>query len=171
MLGLAPPAPHFLPAGLVQWAQFAQRTPHFGQPKRLTGRRLQGVKYERLVQSMLDKLWGYTYLPLPWLRFEGSSGVHWCQPDGILFNLELGVLTIVEVKYQHTTDAWWQMRKLYEPVLRKLFPEELWEIKVLEVVKWFDPDVRWPEPIRMLSNPGLAQHLEPGVTGVHIWKP
>lgn len=113
----------------------------------------------------------YSYLPNPWIKFEGQAGIKWCQPDGLLFDLEAGLLTIVEVKYQHTTDAWWQLRELYEPVVRKLFPQKLWRIVVLEYVKWFDPSVPWPEDIQMVAQLAHVSKLQDKQTGIHIWKP
>lgn len=120
---------------------------------------------------MLEDNFGDSYVPSPWLNFLGSRGVHWCQPDGLLFDIQRGVIAIVEIKYQHTTDAWWQLRRLYEPVLSALFPPSLWRFTVVEIVKWYDPQVPWPEPIRMLPQVSEGFALSPRQTGVHIWKP
>jgi hypothetical protein len=45
-----------------------------------------------------------TTLPSPWFYFKavGSEKVRWCQPDGLLFDFQSGLITIVEVKLQHT---------------------------------------------------------------------
>lgn len=167
-----PPAPtRFIPANNVLWAKLSNPPGFATLPQRRSGRRLQGIKYEKLVQDMLRTQYGDSYLDSPWLQFQADSGIKWCQPDGVLIDFEAGALTLIEVKYQHTTDAWWQMRRLYEPVLRTLFPPHLWSISCLEVVKWYDPSVLFPEPTRLVSSISSAQHLPHGTTGIHIWKP
>lgn len=113
---------------------------------------------------MLAERFGEAYHPSPWVRFIDDSGQHWCQPDGLL-KLPHG-LVIVEFKYQHTVDAWAQLRMLYEPVVRVLYPEV--PLAVLEIVKWFDCAVKFPEPVKLVKD--VAAHLTPEF-GVHIWKP
>ena len=113
---------------------------------------------------MLLAQFGGDYLPSPWVRFTDAAGSHWCQPDGVL-TLPQGKV-IVEVKYQHTTEAWYQLRLLYEPVLRCLYPDT--PLSVIEVVKWYDCAIVFPEPARLIKN--LALH-QGGEFGVHIWKP
>jgi hypothetical protein len=110
------------------------------------------------------------YLDGPWLYFqeEGDRPPRWCQPDGLIIDVQTGRLTIVEVKYQHTGDAWWQLTQLYRPVLEKLFPKRLWAMQVVEVVKWYDASVLFPERVALLEIPN--EPLRSGF-GVHIWKP
>lgn len=107
------------------------------------------------------------YLPSPWLRFFADGKWRWCQPDGVLFVPGAGRIVIVEIKYQHTPDAWWQVRHLYQPVLEHIFPPSLWEYEVCEVVKWFDPHVAFPERV-VLANEVDMLHKD---FKVHIWKP
>lgn len=149
-----PPPSKFVPAGNVLAARLSPTPPPFIRKKRYTGRRAEGVRYERKVHSALLELLPDTYVPSPWLHFlaEGEERWRWCQPDGLIVNAERGIITCVEVKYSHTADAWWQIRKLYLPVLAALFPADLWELQAVEVVKWFDPAVRFPEAIEMASE-------------------
>jgi len=168
---LPPPPARFTPAIDIRWADFSPSTPHFKAKRKPTGRRLQGIKYEAEVQQYLMRMFPHSYLPSPWLRFGSADGMKFCQADGLLVNLEAGILTIVEVKYQHTTDAWWQLRRLYQPVLAEMFPSTLWQIRVLEIVKWYDPHVEWPEPITKIADLHTAHLVEAGTTGIHIWKP
>lgn len=169
---LLPPAPKsFKAPGRIQWARFALTPPKFFRVRRFSGRRLAGLKYEQKAQDMLSERFPEQYVPGPWLYFLNDSGAHWCQPDGILIDVKAGVIVIVEMKYQHTTDAWWQMRELYQKVLMSIFPESLWTFKVLEVVKWYDPAVRWPERICLLAKPEAAFSIPSTSTGVHIWTP
>lgn len=116
------------------------------------------------MQARLKSEYGQRYLASPWLRFTDEAGQHWCQPDGLL-HTPTGVI-IIEVKYQHTVDAYNQLRLLYEPVVSVLIPES--RLSVLEVVKWYDCDLVFPEPARLIRN--IDEHSGHEF-GVHIWKP
>lgn len=135
--------------------------------KRYSGRRLAGIQYERKVHTYLDSLYGERYIPSPWLRFFSDGKWRWCQPDGLLLDFSRGILTVVEVKYQHTSDAWWQVRHLYMPVLKEIFPETLWSFEACEVVKWYDPATSFPEKVVLAQEPGLHHPA----FKIHIWRP
>jgi len=160
-----PPPANFHPAQNILHAEFTT-TPVLRR-KRYTGRRLQGVKYEAKMHEYLDLLYGEMYLPSPWIKFFGSGKWRWCQPDGLLFIPEAGRIVIVECKYQHTTDAWWQTRHLYGPVLAHMFPANLWKFEVCEVVKWYDPAVQFPERVVLAGE----VHMVHENFKVHIFKP
>ena len=131
------------------------------------GKRAEGVRYESKVQEHLCDFYGDAYLPGPWLQFYDPDQ-RICQPDGILFDFERGVITLIEIKLRHCTDAYWQLRKLYQPVLRGMFPASLWDIRCIEIVRWYDPCVVWPERHIMRENVCGAVS---GVIGVHIYNP
>ena len=82
-------------------ARLALNPPPFIHQRRYTGRRAQGVAYERKVQQLLLDNYPDTYVPSPWLCFqsEGSNKWRWCQPDGLLVDIDAGIITCVEVKY------------------------------------------------------------------------
>ena len=161
-----PPAPSsFRPAGRVLSADFSS-SPVLRR-RRYTGRRLEGVRYERKVQEYLQDMYGDRYIPSPWLRFFAEGAWRWCQPDGILLAPERGRLCIVEVKYQFTSDAWWQVRHLYQPLLEAMFPRELWTMEACQVVKWYDPATVFPEPTVLSHEVGMPHSS----FKVHIWKP
>lgn len=127
------------------------------------------MRYERLVQNYLSEVFREEYIASPWLHFlaEGSSKWRWCQPDGLLIDIERGIITCVEVKYAHTPNAWWQVRQLYLPVLERIFPKTLWELQVCEVVKWFDSAVEFPEPLKLVASIGVPSSK----FKVHICRP
>lgn len=160
-----PPPEAFRPAGRVLSASFA-RPPALRQ-RRYTGRRLEGIRYEKKVHAYLELLHGDFYIPSPWLRFFSDGKWRWCQPDGLLFDFQRGVITIVEVKYQHTSDAWWQVRELYAPVLRAIFPERLWAFEACEVVKWYDPETKFPERTVLAQDVGMKHPA----FKIHIYHP
>ena len=168
---ICPPPKRFKPAGELLWAEFSPTAPDFSKKKRRTGRRRQGMLYEKKGHGHLTDLYGERYVPSPWLRFTDtiSDRARWCQPDGLLIEPERGVITLVEFKYQHTSDAWWQLRQLYEPVVGFLFPHDRWELRVCEVVKWYDPATLFPERVRMIPEIHSLQSSKE--FGVHIWKP
>lgn len=111
----------------------------------------------------------YNYLPAPWVKFRDASGFRWCQPDGLLLNIEDGTCRIVEVKYQHTADAWWQLTQLYLPVLEVLFSPLRWTHSCLEIVKWYDPVTSFPGKVVFAKS--VQDTIPKGYTGVHIFNP
>lgn len=119
------------------------------------------------MQAHLETEFGGYYLPSPWFRFRssGARSDRWCQPDGLLFQPLERILTIVEVKLQHTSDAWWQTNQLYAPVVARVFPPDLWTYNIVEVVKWFDPSVYFPWAFRRCAHLSL---LPVNTFGVHI---
>lgn len=152
----ASPPRNFKPAGVIEWVQHSPSAPGFVKPTaRRRGRRAAGERYERKVQKELDIDFGAHYVRSPWFKFRevGASRTRWCQPDGLLFQPAYSTITIVEIKLQHTSDAWWQVRELYYPVVVSAFPSSLWEYNFCEIVRWYDPNVSFPEPVR------LAPHL------------
>lgn len=128
-----------------------------------------GIKYEEKVQQHLLSSFEDFYLPSPWLHFreEGEEQFRWCQPDGLLIDALKGVIHIIEIKYSHTSDAWWQVKKLYLPVLSKIFPKEIWRFECGEVVKWYDPDIFFPESVQLVNSPMKSSNA----FKVHIFNP
>jgi hypothetical protein len=148
----------------VSEAVYSPLPPPFLRKTKPRGRKRQGVKYELFAQAMMAERFGGAYRPSPWIRFTDETGRHWCQPDGLLETPH--GLVIVEFKYQHTVDAWQQLRLLYEPVVEVLHPGR--PVAVLEVVKWYDCAVEFPEPVRLVAD--ITEHKGTQF-GVHIWKP
>lgn len=145
-------------------ARYSPTPPPFLRATKPRGRKRQGVKYEASGQAMLAARFGEKYVAAPWIRFHDERGQHWCQPDGLLHTAS-GIV-IVEFKYQHTIDAWQQLRLLYEPVIAFLHRGA--PIAVLEIVKWYDCAVEFPEPVKLVKDIGEHTGRE---FGVHIWKP
>lgn len=161
-----PQAPaDFRPAGHVTGAVLCD--PPAIRRQKYTGKKALGVKYEKQVQAYLLDLYGDRYLESPWFRFWVEGRPRWCQPDGLLFDFSAGRITIIEVKYQHTLKAWYQIKKLYLPVLQTLFPSHLWRFNYCEIVRWYDPNTVFPEPVLLTHDIAqVSQSFQ-----VHIWKP
>ena len=125
-----------------------------------------GIRYERRVHTRLLDAWGFgNYFPSQWFVFGDGERAHYFQPDGILLLANPNRIAIVEVKYQHTPDAFWQLEHFYLPLLRCFFRRASRPLVTVEVCKWYDPAVPFPRSVRMVEDLG---HLRPGDFNVHI---
>ena len=146
----------------------------FGRtPDRLKGTRAQrtGKRYERKALAYLGKTLGKAFEASPWFRFEDSTrSIRWCQPDGLLRTKEAAF--IFEVKYSFSSAAWWQLRKLYEPVVSKAFGLP---VQCIVVCKSFDSAVPFPEDYRLMPHThspcSLLEVPEWDRTRVFVWRP
>ena len=166
----AAPPRNFKPAGIVEWVEHSTSPPPFIKPTKRRGRRAAGERYERKIQAELELNYEEYYVSGPWFIFGelGTERTRWCQPDGLLFQPLYSTITIIEIKLQHTSDAWWQVKQLYHPVVARAFPPDLWRYNFCEIVKWHDPEVEFPEGYRLVPDP-LALGI--GQFGCHIMKP
>lgn len=159
----------------MDWARFCWAGPwgEGGDPRPPSGAKAAGLAYERKVHRRFLTSFaggasdGPLYCPAQWIEFRanGSPRHRWAQPDGLLVHVNLGLVVIVEAKLKHTIRSWWWTRKLYDPLLRRLFPPG-WSFAWLEVCRYFEPGVEWPEPLRMVKDPAS---LREGQFGCHIW--
>ncbi len=142
------------------------KTPEWAKKRKATrGRKRQGILYERKVHSYLQDIYKEVYFPSPWICYIEHGALHYCQPDGLIFDLRAGECTVVEVKYSHTLNAWDQLELLYVPVIKHLLPD--WQLSTLEIVKWYDPRVIPPNGVKLCKEPrGIL-----GAFGVHIYNP
>lgn len=161
-----PPPRGFREPWAIAWALPSASPPTAHRPKP-TGLRAKGISYEQNAHRYLAKRFGKRYLPSPWFSFSCAGERRWCQPDGLLIDLQGGKITVIEIKYQHTPDAWWQLTKLYLPVLSAAFGSQ-WRFSRCEVVKWFDKSVEFPESPVLTHS---IENISPSEFGIHIWKP
>lgn len=150
-------------AGRVGAACMASRPPLFAHTDRgTTDAQKKGLAYERKVHQQLTERFPVTYKASPWIRYRcHEGGWKYCQPDGLLHLDDR--LVIVEVKLSHCVDAWEQLRKIYEPVISKIYEKP---IALLEVAKWYDPLVLVPEPPQMCY---WAEKAEVDKYNVLVW--
>lgn len=102
------------------------------------GVKADGVRYERKVQTYLESVFGDRYVPSPWIAFDQNGRRRFCQPDGLIFDIPNGRITIVEIKLRHTYRAYQQLARVYFPLLSRMFPTDKWRFELVEVVKWYD---------------------------------
>jgi len=115
----------------------------------------------------LDEYGFVRYLPSQWFQFQFfGRQLQFCQTDGLLFTPKQQKVLIVEVKYKHTPDAYWQLENKYLPVMRWLFRD--WEISTIEIVKWYDPSTQFPTTVALKKN---ILDTKPYEFGVHIMNP
>lgn len=125
-----------------------------------------GRKYERLALAHLSKLLGDEFRPHQWFKFLSPSGeLRWCQTDGLLISRDTA--TIFEVKYTLYPEVWWQLRKLYEPVIRRAFLPR--HVELVVVCRKFDPAVVFPERLEQTSLLEGWQEALNGRIGVFQW--
>lgn len=163
-------AKHRQVTGDVKWARFTTEPSFARRQRRRHGARARGKQYETRALAALADMYSERVLNSPWIEYLDEAGHHWCQPDSLLFNVEKGIITIIEVKYQHTADAWLQLRRLYQPILEFLFSthDALWTINVVEMVRWYEPHTSFPESDRMCP---IIHQAHLSMFNVHIWNP
>lgn len=139
--------------------------PFILKPPRTPRERL-GVRYEQKVHSRLQEVWGLDhYFPSQWFTFGDGDRVYYFQPDAILLLEDPRRIAILEVKYQHTVEAFWQLEHYYLPLLREFFRRAGRDFATVEICKWYDPCVAFPRPVKLLEN---LHQARPGDFNVHI---
>lgn len=160
----------FKPARDVHDAQILPGPPPFVfERKRKSGRKWQGIRYERAAHEEFSRRYP-GYVPGPWITFiDGPTGERrYCQPDGLIVEIERGRITVLEYKYRHTELAYWQLFHLYIPVVQALFPSDLWHYAGVEVCNRFDCAIVCPERPLLRKQVLDAHEL---AFNVHIWRP
>lgn len=161
------PRPDFVPAGGARSASLMSAPPPFisgaASTKKYRGKIAAGINFEKKGQDFFETLFPERYVRSPWLSYIDNKGVtRYCQPDGFVLKEAEKIILIVEFKLSHTSDAWWQVRKLYEPVIRRLFGNE-WKYQALEVCRWLKPETPFPEKWKYVANPKTWHGEEFGV--------
>ncbi len=140
----------FPPLGKMEQVQQIARPPFIVKTRTRNPKYTRGLKYERKVSEKLDSLYGSDWEPGAWFWYQaaGMEKRKYCQVDGILTVGKRKIL--VECKYNHCPDAYFQLTNLYLPVVRFLFPKA--EIALCEIVKWYDPDTAFPCSVVLLPR-------------------
>lgn len=135
-----------------------------------TAARQNGLRYENKVQRYLGELFTQ-YIPGPQIRFVDNSGPRLCIPDGILPTSSGNF--VFEIKIQHMPEAWWQLERLYRPVLETALGGTWHSI---EVVKSYDPSMPFPCRVELIDN--LNEYMKScrarrreKTFGVFRWRP
>jgi hypothetical protein len=148
--------------------------PWVAPPERLTPAKKAGVRYERAFNAFARKLWGPSYRTFEdaVLAFDDVDGPRACRPDGVLVFNHIASAVIFEAKVHHISDSYFQLRELYEPVVRKFLLVD--RVVCIEVVRHFDPLLPYPcrtQLLNLLEVQDYVNHSQPSnEVGVWVWK-
>lgn len=128
---------------------------HLGQysqlPRPTSHAALKGLRYEKKVLAFLLKRFGNRLVPGPLFTFsEYPNETKRAYPDALLFDFESRAACVLEVKFRHTGDAWWQLNRFYLPIVRAALP--MFRICGLEVTASYDPSQRLPQKVAFLDS-------------------
>lgn len=154
--GSASPLPptyiRYLPQGDIVDAWQCE-DPYVGKRSRASGAQKAGLAYQRRVLDHLSVLVsGGALVPSPWYCYVDSGGARrYCQPDAIHEYDSSPRALVCEIKLRWTADAWWQLRKLYLPVLSRAYlPSRL--LIPLCICRSYDPSVAIPEAVNLIED-------------------
>lgn len=142
------PLKTYIPCGEISRA-IRVESPYENIRSRKTGAQRAGLSYQKKVGRFLSAHADPgTVVDGPWFAFNDDSlPLHYCQPDFLL--LSISEVVVVEVKIRWTSDAWWQLRKLYAPVVQKHYPSRT--VSVLTISRGYDPAIRCPEEVSIID--------------------
>lgn len=147
--------------GLPTEVRFGGTVPH---NEGRTYAQKEGLRYEQKVHDVLGAIYGSDYTPSPSILYRDRRGLHRAIPDGTL-RIGANLLVVIEVKLTHTERAWWQLIRLYVPLLSRLVPPGT-RIAPVEICRSYDPSVVLPygQLITSLHKPPL------GGLGILEWR-
>lgn len=170
----APPSFFKRTAGIVKSSRPVwEKTVQLGGDTPLKGKytqaQLAGLRYERKVQEHLLLNLKHYISHLPFAFFDDEiANRQIAIPDGLAFAEHHKLITIIEIKRTHRTDAWWQLEKLYLPVVSKAFPGAL--IKLLEVCQNYDPSVQLTAPKDFVQDiRSWTEDMTTQTFGIYNW--
>lgn len=152
----------------ISYARFVKKPDWLPRNEIRTGAKAAGQRYERRVHAALLERYPQNYVPGPWISYreDDISRVNFCQPDGLYIDIRKGLIVIIEVKLKHGRRAWEQLNDLYLPCIQHIFHD--FEVRLIEVVKWFDPAIRVPAKTLLCSDIHTCSPLRGRLYNVHI---
>lgn len=113
-----------------------------------TTARKRGLSYEEQALTLLSQRYPTIWIH-PVIKFYDDSGLRMAIPDALLIDPEYNTVVLFEVKIRHTLDAYWQLWKLYKPLLEAL---RYGKVYCVEVVKSYDPSCVWPVECELVDD-------------------
>lgn len=144
----------------LRWAQLAAKGP-FDKPRRLSGRKRAGIKYE----NDLARALGSAAEHGPWINFQDKNGPGWAQPDFLIEFPFSDAILILESKYTWVREAYSQIEQLYKPLIQHIYNKPAFGIVVAKVLT---PDCRQLPIFRSLDEAAIAACSE-GKTVLWHW--
>lgn len=167
-LPLSAPDHLYLPQGEIRYAHRSSQIPYAGQRGRSSAVQKAGLAYQKKADAYCSSPSDqWRVVSGPWFCFgDDSLRPHYCQPDLLLDDASEEVCVVVEVKLAFSELAWWQLRRLYEPVLSTALPTR--RLLVLALCRSYDPSTRCPEPVHLCKD---LMDAQPEVFNVLVWRP
>lgn len=141
-----------LPVGEVTHAWQEKSSPFGERRDKPSAAQRTGLRYEEKIAKYLASIVppAWKLLRSPWFAYcDGRPGRHYCQPD-IVLDWHGGFAIVVETKIAWTSDAWWQLRDLYLPVLAST---KRWEKVIpLCITRSFDPHIPVPGSVDFVQD-------------------
>jgi hypothetical protein len=160
------PPPHFKPLG-KSLSQVRFGNSDYQTATGLSDAQRAGLRYERDFNIYMSKEFP-DYVPGPHIHFYSDEAARTVQPDGVLAFSE--VVYVFEIKYQHVPEAWWQLVKLYRPLVERIFVGK--PVRCVEVCRSYDPATGFPCDVELIDD--LSKWLyrsEPSdVFGIYKWR-
>lgn len=147
-----PPPPQYikyLPQGEILAAQRSAESPlHRGRRSPSTAQRA-GLRYQRHIEKwVVESRWRGRIDLSPWFSFTDRGGLHFCQPDLVLWGD--GFRVVAEIKLHFHSDVWWQLNSLYLPVLRCEAPSV--PLRTLCICRSFDPALPYAKEAHLVRT-------------------
>lgn len=155
------PPRYFIPAVSPSNVVQLPCNPH-RRSRTTNGAKLAGLRYEKKVKERLRLEFGDDAILAPWFSFTDGTR-RCCSPDFLLRRGDDFV--IGEIKIRHVADSWWQLKRLYLPVMQAWRPAS--SFRLLTIVGSFDPATAYPEDISLIYDIG---DLPDNKIGVMRWK-
>lgn len=137
-------------------------TPRY--PRGNTASQKAGLAYEQKVVDVLSAIYGDQFCRAPSILYDDRTGCRMAIPDGVL--RVRSELVIIEVKLSHCEKAWWQLNRLYLPLLSALVLPGT-RISTVEICRHYDPEVRFPVPGELVTS---LHKLPSHGTGILQWR-
>lgn len=123
----------------LEWARLVDPPSLYKKPPKLKGVKAKGRTYERTVGRRLKDRCASGELPAQlvsgqWFNFCDANGYGYCQTDYYL--ICEGFIILLECKLTQTDFAETQMRKLYEPILRKVYGLPVVVVQVFKNIRY-----------------------------------
>ena len=125
-------------------------------PKPQSAAAKRGLSYERKVLKTLEGNFPRRFIAQLPFTFRTQAKTGWAIPDGLLFDFDRRLVLLLEIKYTHGADAWWQLHKFYLPIVQEALPSH--RIIPVEICRTYDPAVRLPKAPLLLT--GLEEAFE-----------
>ena len=125
-----------------------------------------GLAYEKKAKSFLRNRFQERVTLGQWFKFYDGYRTRYCQPDAIVQD-HTGIM-IIEIKLRFSDLAWWQLKELYLPIVKKYYHASSCQLLVL--CKSFDPNcaVCLPEIIPLIEN--FSPRI-PDCVYAQVWRP